>query len=113
RCAPAVLRIGIVTIMATGIAQPAGAMDGPHDLHGLEYPDRPMSPRPSADEHVQHTVRAGESLWSIAADDLPVGATNRAIDRSWRAWWRANRKVIGADPHVIRPGQVLHAPDSQ
>lgn len=115
RCAPAALRIGIVTVMAAGIAQPAGAMDGPHDLHGLEFPDRPVSPRPHTGEQesAQHTVRGGESLWSIAAGSLPADATNSAVARSWRAWWQTNRKVIGADPDVIHPGQVLQAPDHQ
>src|SRR5699024_9891869 len=59
RCAPAVLRACITAGLAAGIAtaspagavtQPPGSMDGPHDLHGLEFPDRPMSPTPPRSE---------------------------------------------------------------
>jgi hypothetical protein len=55
-------------------------------------------------------VRPGDSLWSIAAAQLPAGATARQIDATWRAWYRANRDVIGPNPNLVIPGQVLQAP---
>jgi hypothetical protein len=55
-------------------------------------------------------VRPGDSLWSIAAAQLPAGATARQIDATWRAWYRANRDVIGPNPNLVIPGQVLRAP---
>src|SRR5699024_9843882 len=42
RCAPAVLRLSIATVLAAGGADPAGAVGGPSDLPGLESADRPV-----------------------------------------------------------------------
>lgn len=58
------------------------------------------------------TVRAGDSLWSIAAEHLPADATAAQIDAAWHEWYQANRDVIGDDPNLIRPGQVLAPPGS-
>jgi nucleoid-associated protein YgaU len=55
-------------------------------------------------------VRAGDSLWSIAAAQLSDDATARQIDATWRAWYRANRDVIGPNPNLVIPGQILQAP---
>ncbi len=55
-------------------------------------------------------VRPGDSLWSIAAAQLPPDADAAAITSAWHRWWRLNEAVIGADPDVILPGQVLRAP---
>lgn len=56
------------------------------------------------------TVRPGDSLWSIAQRALPQPATDDAIDSAWRAWYVTNLPVIGDDPDLIRPGQVLFPP---
>ena len=85
-------------------------------------PDRPTSaptgptavpdwPAPGEGEHV---VLRGECLWDIAAGDLvrrtggtPTdGEVATAVD----AWWHANAAVIGADPDLLLPGQVLRPP---
>ena len=55
-------------------------------------------------------VKAGDSLWSIAARELGPAASNEAIAARWPQWYAANRQVIGSDPDLIRPGQVLHSP---
>lgn len=55
-------------------------------------------------------VEAGDSLWSIAARHLPPGATDAQIAAAWPHWYQANSAVIGADPDLVRPGQVLTAP---
>jgi nucleoid-associated protein YgaU len=57
------------------------------------------------------TVRPGDSLWRIAAAHLDADASNAEIAASWPRWYEANRAVIGADPGLIHPGQVLQAPD--
>jgi hypothetical protein len=55
-------------------------------------------------------VRGGDSLWSIADRQLGSRATPTRIGALWPQWFAANRAVIGTDPDLIRPGQVLHAP---
>jgi nucleoid-associated protein YgaU len=55
-------------------------------------------------------VRPGDSLWRIAAEHLPAGATAQQIATAWPHWYAANRAVIGADPNHITPGQILHPP---
>ncbi|WP_372594892.1 LysM peptidoglycan-binding domain-containing protein, partial [Actinotalea sp.] len=54
-------------------------------------------------------VEPGDSLWSIAAEHLGT-ADPGWVAREWPRWYEANRATIGADPDLIRPGQVLHAP---
>jgi nucleoid-associated protein YgaU len=55
-------------------------------------------------------VRRGDSLWRIAAAHLPGQPTDRRIAASWPRWYAANRQVVGTDPNLITPGEVLHAP---
>lgn len=58
-----------------------------------------------------HTVRPGESLWSITADLLHT--TDRgAIASAWPTLWAANRVVVGRDPGLIRPGTVLQVSEA-
>lgn len=58
------------------------------------------------------TVKAGDSLWSIAASRLSTDPTDLQIDRSWREWYSANSALIGSDPNLILPGQQLLPPTS-
>ncbi|TXR58288.1 LysM peptidoglycan-binding domain-containing protein [Quadrisphaera setariae] len=55
-------------------------------------------------------VRSGDTLWSIAARNLPAGSTRAAVAAAWPRWYAANRAVIGSDPDHLRPGQRLVAP---
>jgi nucleoid-associated protein YgaU len=67
---------------------------------------RPMS--------ASYTVRSGDCLWRIArsviiADgDDPTGAMTASF---WRRIYDANSDVIGANPRLIFPGQVLVIPE--
>lgn len=56
------------------------------------------------------TVRAGDTLWDLAAAQLGSLATDHEVARHWPAWHEANRTVIGPDPHRLLPGQVLAVP---
>jgi nucleoid-associated protein YgaU len=55
-------------------------------------------------------VRQGDSLWSLAAERLGPGATAAEVAAEWPRWWERNRDVVGDDPDVLHPGQVLHLP---
>jgi len=55
-------------------------------------------------------VLRGDSLWSIAARQLPGEATDAEIDRTWHQWYSANAAVLGSDPNLIFPGQILLPP---
>ncbi|MDT0275158.1 LysM peptidoglycan-binding domain-containing protein [Blastococcus goldschmidtiae] len=72
-------------------------------------PDWPTTPVPG-----DHVVVHGNCLWDIAAahlsDRLGRPPTDAEIARDTRAWWTANAAVIGPDPDVLLPGQVLHPP---
>jgi nucleoid-associated protein YgaU len=58
-------------------------------------------------------VRGGDSLWSIAADRLPPDSSAADIDSAWRAWYFANERVIGDNPDLIQPGQLLLPPTTK
>lgn len=81
----------------------------PVDGHG----DPDPTPEPSDEPAV--TVRPGDSLWSITAAHLPADAVVADVAAAWPRWYEANRAVIGPDPDLIHPGQVLHppAPDTE
>ena len=76
---------------------PDGRRDG--GRHGC----RPASPRSRPprrsrpDEAGDYTVRRGDTVAKIAA----------AHGQSWRELYRRNVSVIGGNPDVLRPGQVL------
>lgn len=55
-------------------------------------------------------VLRGDSLWAIAARQLPTGSSAARIDAAWRRVYALNRAVVGADPNVLQPGQILHVP---
>jgi nucleoid-associated protein YgaU len=70
------------------------------------------SPVTAAERPSTVTVRAGDSLWSIAARDLPGAPTVDDVAERWPQWYQQNRCTIGPDPNLIFPGMVLLAPDS-
>lgn len=56
---------------------------------------RPMPPAPKT-----YTVKPGDTLWAIAKKTLNDGSR-------WREIYDNNMDVIGKDPNLIFPGQVL------
>lgn len=56
---------------------------------------RPAPPPPKT-----YTVKPGDTLWAIAKKTLNDGSR-------WREIYNNNVNVIGKDPNLIRPGQVL------
>lgn len=59
---------------------------------------------------VEVTVRIGDSLWGLSAARLGPYASDVDIALDWPRLYQANRDVIGDNPHLLRPGQVLRVP---
>jgi len=59
----------------------------------------------------QYRVVPGDSLWAIACRDLGTGSDAR-INRRWREIYVENREIIGSNPDLIFPGQMLSIPES-
>jgi hypothetical protein len=73
----------------------------------------PKGTTSGAKPSVRVTVRRGDTLWGLAASQLRAEGTpptERAVAVSWPRWWAANRRLIGPDPDLIRPGQRLLTP---
>ncbi len=86
---------------------PAGVPDWPAADGGV--PDWPAEPPAGS-----HVVVRGDCLWDIAADRLRAtgqAATAEQVAAAVQVWWSANADVIGPDPDLILPGQVLRPPD--
>ena len=78
----------------------------PTRCRGCRSPSGPRARRTRAPT-APVVVRPGDTLWSLAEHDLPAAATDRQVAARWHALYRRNRGVIGPDPDLIRPGQVL------
>ncbi|RMG95188.1 MAG: LysM peptidoglycan-binding domain-containing protein [Chloroflexi bacterium] len=70
-------------------------------------PTRKAAPAPSAQPPfiAEHTVVSGDTLSGIAAKYY-----NSAAREKWMAIYEANKEIIGDNPSLIRPGQVLKIP---
>jgi hypothetical protein len=76
----------------------------------------PSEPRPAARaepaaDGIVHVVRPGDTLWDIAAAQLPAGSRDNAVIASqWQRIYTANRATIGENPDLILPGTRLVLP---
>ncbi len=75
-----------------------------------KWPTWTATPPSTARPSTRSQVRRGDSLWLLAARRLGARADTTDITQYWPEIYRANRDVIGDDPSVIRPGQVLDLP---
>jgi nucleoid-associated protein YgaU len=94
--------------VASALAAPSYALaEGPRPdpLAGLPLPDRAQGGAAPAGSTV--VVRPGDSLWAVAERTFVGPATDRQVCRRWQAIYHDNRGLIGPDPDLIRPGQVL------
>lgn len=54
------------------------------------------------------TVRRGDSMWSIARDNLGSDASGAAVSRELKRLWKLNANSVGTgDPNLIFPGQTV------
>jgi hypothetical protein len=134
RAAALALGVGLVTggPLLTGCAVPPGtpppavavaAAQGPAAPPAGPVADRP-APAPTREPATvpdwpaavddAHVVLRGECLWDIAAADLVrrsgVPPTDGEVAAAVDAWWHVNAAVIGPDPDLLLPGQVLRPP---
>jgi LysM repeat protein len=58
-----------------------------------------------------YTVERGDSLWKITATFMGGKPSDAAIAATWPLLYDANREVIGTNPSLIHPGQVLTIPE--
>ncbi|MCH6469645.1 LysM peptidoglycan-binding domain-containing protein [Sinomonas terrae] len=106
-------------------AAPADTRDDVQDHESTVQPEawapriEPTAPGPLARPELRTTarppsaveVRPGDSLWSIAARHLGPGANAVDVAEAWPRWFEANRAVIGDNPDLLRPGQLLVPPN--
>lgn len=106
--APAPSREGLVPMAGTTSAQPP--------VGGVPVStSSPASPGPGAmpaevRETEVVTVEPGDTLWSLAAERLGEDVSDAQVSAAWPHWHETNRDVIGADPDLLLPGQVLTVP---
>jgi nucleoid-associated protein YgaU len=139
RAVPAGLRLLVLSacgVAVTGVlAAPVGAVGlhrhpqhlvVPSPVSGLPLPDRAAittphrrvtassrradSTGPTGPTGPTVVVAPGDTLWSIAARDLPPTTPDAVIARRWHAIYATNRVRIGPDPNLIVPGLRLHLP---
>lgn len=65
------------------------------------------TPNPDARQVV---VRRGDSLWSLAREQLGPDAGIADVARAWPRWYEANRRTVGPDPDLLEIGTVLEVP---
>jgi nucleoid-associated protein YgaU len=87
----------------------------PHSLSGLPLPDRAngdglLPERADTASRSMVRVRPGDSLWAIAEERLGSGATVADLVDYWHRIYLRNADVIGPDPDLILPGQLLELP---
>lgn len=108
--------VGVAPGAATAVAPlaPASVTSAASAASAPTSDVRPPAPpeldRPAAGREERVVVRRGDTLWDLAAASLPPPRSEARTARAWPRWYAANRAVIGANPHLLHPGQVLHAP---
>lgn len=101
--------------LATVVSAAAEAEEPGNPLDGLPMPQRPSAartvPAPLGEPDAPRVVvRPGDSLWAIAEEHLPAGASLGAVASYTRALHDINADLIGTDPDLIHPGQHLELP---
>jgi hypothetical protein len=77
------------------------------------HPQPHDSQRAPAQPAMPLLVRPGDSLWSLTARQLGPRATAARVAATWPGLYAANRRVIGTNPNLIRPGERLVRPTPQ
>ena len=111
----------VATAMGAPVSGPAGASTRHTEQAPVPgwVPERPRQ-RPQASPGLVTTaphqgtrdivIRRGDTLWDIVARELGREASDAEVAAAWPLWHAANSDVIGPDPDLILPGQILRAP---
>src|SRR6266571_4801912 len=75
-------------------------------------PPPPRPPPPTPPPHLIYIVKPRDSLWTISHQFLGAHATTAEIASAWPQLFALNRRTIGQDPNLIRPGEALRIPTS-
>ena len=115
--APGDLDLGWATTAATATATPVVTAGGSPATATAAAVATTVSTDMSAPTPAEPTARPdtvvvapGDTLWRIAQRALPPDAGAADIASTWPAWYATNAALIGDDPDLLQPGQVLHAP---
>jgi nucleoid-associated protein YgaU len=98
-----------------------GQTSAPPTVAPPDWPDAPAGPPPPGlPAATDRVVLRGDCLWDIAeawlaaapgaGDAAGTGPTDAQVLAAVRAWWQTNAAVIGPDPDLLLPGQVLNPP---
>jgi nucleoid-associated protein YgaU len=88
---------------------------GQGELTIVSHAAAPPAVAPAPGEHAHdgcaasYEVRAGDSLWSIAASHAGVHGVH-ATAIAWHAIYASNRSTIGGNPGLLLPGERLCLP---
>ena len=119
------------TVASTSTAAAATSSESPSAPSALsaEIPDIPLAPQPTeAAGSLQdrspffsppraeagtysYTVQAGDTLWSIAADQLGEGTDASTIYDYTLDLYEANKDALGQNAELLYEGQVLQIPE--
>ncbi|WP_432496151.1 LysM peptidoglycan-binding domain-containing protein [Kineococcus auxinigenes] len=111
---PADLPADLVSPGSTGDVDPAWAslpdlLPAPRGAPVLPPAELPGGVRPSG-AGADLVVQRGDSLWSLARELSGPGARDADVLHELQRLYAANADVIGEDPDVLLPGQVLRLP---
>lgn len=107
---------------SSGDAGPEEPRDRPASLAGLPLPDRPTGgldrPERGMPPRVRHTgpwltVAPGDSLWTLAEQQLGERAGVVDVAAYWRRLCAANAERVAPDPDLIHPGLRLRRPPTR
>ncbi len=91
---------------ATDAAVPAWSDVGPAPADAAP----PVPDWPETDERARRGARRLPVGHRRAPARRARAVTDGQVQAAVQAWWQANAAVVGPDPDLLLPGQVLHAP---
>lgn len=103
---------GVATADPVGVPDDLGWRPAAVAAGSAGHDDR-ADPQSAAAPGAEHVVRPGDTLWEIARDGLQAAGRSAEpadVALAWPRWYAVNADVVGPDPDLIRPGQVLVPP---